>query len=232
MKAAALELRRLECGSWSRPVSFQAVQGELVVLLGRNGSGKTTLLNTIAGLLRSVSGDIYIQGRRVNEMDCAERVRSGVHIALEGRQLFGRLSVRRNLALGMFKSRRHQIEEDVTKILSIFPDLGDKLDERAAFLSGGQQTMVSVARALMGDPAIVLLDEPTLGLAPQNAQRLIEALRSVCTERHITVLVAEQNGLIARAFPSHVIVLVGGEVSFEGSLTQAASEGKLSQIFP
>jgi branched-chain amino acid transport system ATP-binding protein len=227
-----LALRKLESGSWRRPVSFELQTGEIVLLLGRNSSGKTTLLNTIAGLLPVRLGQVLIEGRDVSDLDTIGRTRSGVRLALEGRQVFGRLSVKRNLLLGAYGSGTdHEVKKDLEWVLDTFPDLRDKLDALAWSLSGGQQTMLNIGRALMGGPKLLLMDEPTLGLDPQNTRNLINALEQIRRERQVGILVAEQSGLFARAFPERVILIVGGEILFDGPWEQANREGKLTEIF-
>lgn len=155
-----------------------------------------------------------------------------MRIALEGRQVFGRLSVKRNLLLGAYgRSTDHGVKRDLEWVLGVFPDLRDKLDAFAWSLSGGQQTMVNIGRALMGSPKILLMDEPTLGLDPQNTRKLINALEQIRRERQVGILVAEQSGFFARAFPERVILMVGGEILFDGPWAEAAREGKLTEIF-
>jgi len=228
-----LELKKLESGNWRRQVSFDLQTGEVVLLLGRNSSGKTTLLNTIAGLLPVRLGQILVDGRDVSHMNIVSRTKCGVRLALQGRQIFSRLSVRRNLLLGAYGTDAdHEVSRNLAWILGVFPDLREKLDAVASSLSGGQQTMLNICRALMGNPRLLLLDEPTLGLDPQNAKRLVNALQQIRQERPVGILVAEQSGLIARAFPERVILMVGGEIVFDGPLAQATEEGKLIEIIP
>jgi branched-chain amino acid transport system ATP-binding protein len=227
-----LALRKMESGNWERPVSFELQTGEIVLLLGRNSSGKTTLLNTIAGIVPVRSGQVLVEGRDVSDLESLGRARVGVRIALEGRQVFGRLSVKRNLLLGAYgRGTDLEVKPDLEWVLGVFPDLRDKLDAYAWSLSGGQQTMVNIGRALMGNPKLLLMDEPTLGLDPQNTRKLIRALQQIRQERQVGILVAEQSGPFARAFPERVILMVGGEILFDGPWGDAAREGKLTEIF-
>jgi len=228
-----LELRKLESGNWGRQVSFDLQAGEFVLLLGRNSSGKTTLLNTIAGLLPVRSGQLLVGGQDVSHMNTVGRTQCGVRLAPQGRQIFSRLSVRRNLLLGAYgNGADHEVRRNLTWILGVFPDLREKLDAVASSLSGGQQTMLNIGRALMGNPRLLLLDEPTLGLDPQNTKKLIDALQQVRRERQVGILVAEQSGPFVRVFPERVILMVGGEIVFDGPLAQATEERKLIEIFP
>lgn len=140
--------------------------------------------------------------------------------------------MRRNLLLGAFtRHQRIEVESDLRWVLDVFPDLQQKLDQPAASLSGGQQRMVNVGRALMGRPLVLLLDEPTLGLDPQNTLKLIEAWRQIRVQRELAVLVAEQSGRFARAFPNRVVLLVGGEILFDGSLNEGERRGALAEVF-
>lgn len=227
-----LSLTDVEVGTWSRRVSFSVAPGEIVMLIGRNGAGKTTLLNTIAGLLRVRYGRVEWAGADVTQHDERGRVPAGIRIALEGRQLFSRLSVRRNLLLGAYL--RHEddlIRADFEWVLSVFPSLGGMLDRPAGSLSGGEQTMVNLGRALMGRPQLLLLDEPALGLAPRVAQGLIDAIRQICDERRIAAIIAEQTLAFAHAFPERVMLLVGGEIVFDGSMRDAEANLVLSSVF-
>jgi branched-chain amino acid transport system ATP-binding protein len=226
-----LRLVSMGSGSWNRPISFQVDVGEVVLLLGRNGAGKTTLLNTIAGLQPVRSGSIEIEDHDATKMDEQGRNRHSIRIALEGRQVFSRLSVQRNLLLGAYaRGRDKSINADMEWVLEIFPDLRTKLAAPAGSLSGGQQTMLNIGRAVMGRPKLLLLDEPALGLDPQNIKKLIKGINQIRAERKIGVLVAEQSGSFALAFSQRIILIMGGEILFDGSWEQAAQEGKLSDV--
>lgn len=226
-----LRLVSMESGSWNRPISFQVDVDEVVLLLGRNGAGKTTLLNTIAGLQPVRSGSIEIEDHDATNINEQWRSRYCVRIALEGRQVFSRLSVQRNLLLGAYaRGRDRSIYADLEWVLEIFPDLHTKLTAPAGSLSGGQQTMLNIGRALMGKPKLLLLDEPALGLDPQNIKKLIKAINQIRGERKVAVLVAEQSGSFALAFPQRIILIIGGEILFDGSWERAAQEGKLSDV--
>lgn len=227
-----LVVRNVESGTWQRPVSFDVYLGELAVLLGRNSSGKTTLLNTIAGLLPIRAGEIIIGNRDVTRMDSVARAQEGVRIALEGRQIFGSLAVRRNLLLGAYGiSSKREVAVRIQAVLDVFPDLQKKLDAPAWSLSGGQQTMLNIGRALMGNPVLLLLDEPMLGLDPQNTRQLVSALRRIQHERMMTVLVAEQSAIMARSFAERVLLMNGGEILFDGCLQDAQGSAGLSEVF-
>jgi len=225
-----LSVRAMESGTWHRSVSFDVPTGDVVVLLGRNSSGKTTLLNTIAGLLPVRAGEILIDNADVTAMDSIGRVRKGVRIAVEGRHVFPRLAVKRNLLLGAYGTTKRDAESRLDTVLHVFPDLVSKLDSLAWSLSGGQQTMLNVGRALMGEPRLLLLDEPMLGLDPQNTRKLITALRHIRGLRDIGVVVAEQSAVFARSFPERVMLMNGGEILFDGSLGAVTRSAALAEI--
>jgi len=226
-----LSLKDMECGTWRRPVSFEIGGGECVLLLGRNGAGKSTLLNTIAGLLPVHGGQVKIDGADATALAEEGRIKHGVRVALEGRQLFRRLSVRRNLMLGAYARRPGgDPDRDFEWVLNLFPALRQKLEQPAGSLSGGQQTMVNIGRALMGNPRLLLLDEPALGLDPLTDGKLAGALWQIREERGVSSLIAEQSGLFARAFRRRVILLVGGEVLFDGPWEGSEGSDKLSKV--
>lgn len=224
-----LRLIEMECGSWRRPFSLEVGKGESVLLLGRNGAGKSTLLNTIAGLLPVHGGRLEINEADATTQDEIGRIERGVRIALEGRQIFRRLSVRRNLLLGAYTRRPGgDSQGDFEWILNLFPVLREKLEQPAGSLSGGQQTMVNIGRALMGNPQLLLLDEPGLGLDPKNAGSLAKALWQIRERRGVSAIIAEQSGIFARAFRERVVILVGGEALFDGPWDEAERSRRLS----
>ena len=228
-----LKLSKMESGSWRRPISLQVEEKEIVLLLGRNGAGKTTLLNTIAGLVPLNSGRIDLNGIDVTHFDEIGRSNHGIRIALEGRQIFPRLSVRKNLLLGAYNNhKKKESYQTMDWVISVFPDLRTKLNAIAVTLSGGQQTQLNVGRALMGNPKLLLLDEPTLGLDPQNVNKLINALKLIQVEKNVTILIAEQGGALTRTFSQRIILIAGGEILFDGSWERAEKEKILETVLP
>jgi branched-chain amino acid transport system ATP-binding protein len=226
-----LQLDQVISGSWNRPVNFILQRGEVLLILGRNGVGKTTLLNTIAGLVPICCGKLSFEGNDITPFSEGERVEMGIHIALEGRKGFPRLSVRRNLLLGAFTQRgRQEIENDLEWIIDVFPSLREKLDYPAGTLSGGQQTQLNIARALMGRPKLLLLDEPALGLDPINTRIVISLVERVRIERQVTTIIAEQTGQFIQAFQQRVLLMVGGEILFDGSWAGVAQEKELLSL--
>jgi len=196
-------------------VSLEVKRGEIVALVGANGAGKSTLLRAIAGLLRPGSGRIDLDGRRIDGRPAHEIVRSGIAYVPEGRHLFGRLTVLDNLLLGAFIHRdgRVQALEEVT---SLFPVLKDRARQLAGTLSGGEQQMLAIARGLMSRPRVLLLDEPSLGIAPRLVSRIYEALAAI-NRAGLTLLLVEQNVRAALACASRAYVLQTGRIVREGA---------------
>ena len=196
-------------------VSLEVKRGEIVALVGANGAGKSTLLRAIAGLLRPGSGRIDLDGRRIDGRPAHEIVRSGIAYVPEGRHLFGRLTVLDNLLLGAFIHRdgRVQALEEVT---SLFPVLKDRARQLAGTLSGGEQQMLAIARGLMSRPRVLLLDEPSLGIAPRLVTRIYEALAAI-NRAGLTLLLVEQNVRAALACASRAYVLQTGRIVREGA---------------
>ncbi len=175
-------------------VSLRIEEGEAVALIGANGAGKTTLLKAIAGLVGISGGDIRLRGRSIARIPADERVRLGIALAPEGRRLFGRLQVHENLILGTYtnKDPAHRARR-LDVVYSLFPILRERAAQRAGTLSGGQQQMLAIGRALMSDPRILMLDEPSLGIMPVMADQIIEVLQRLHREQGLTVLLVEQN---------------------------------------
>jgi branched-chain amino acid transport system ATP-binding protein len=212
-----LKLDGVESGSWRHAISLEVQAGEVLLVLGRNGVGKTTLLNTLAGLVPINRGTLVFQDEYITRLDAQDRVAKGIQIALEGRRIFRRLSVQKNLELGAFgRKQRDGVNDDIKWVTNVFPDLRVKLNHAAGTLSGGQQTQLNLARALMGRPKLLLLDEPALGLDPKNLNTVITTLKKIRAETGVTTLIAEQSGQFIEAFPNRVVVLVGGEILFDG----------------
>ena len=178
-----------------KDLSLEVREGELVALLGANGAGKTTTLSCIAGTMRSTEGHIWFAGEEISRLSPEAIVRRGISLAPEGRRVFQRLSVAENLALGAATRRgsRREVQEDREHMLSLFPVLRKRLKQAAGLLSGGEQQQLAIARALMSRPRLLLLDEPTLGLAPILVNLIFELIVRLRAERSLTVLLVEQN---------------------------------------
>jgi branched-chain amino acid transport system ATP-binding protein len=197
-------------------VSFRVDAGEVVSLVGSNGAGKTTILRTVAGLLHPPRGEIRLRGEAIHRTPPYELVRKGVAMVPEGRQLFGRLSVWDNLLMGAYTLReKSQIEESLETVLSMFPILKARRDQRAETLSGGEQQQLAIARGLMSRPSLLLLDEPSLGIMPKLVAEIFETIRHI-REKGITVLLVEQNVFEALDVSDRAYVLQSGRIVLEG----------------
>lgn len=198
-------------------VSMTVNTGELVVLLGANGAGKTSLFNAISGLLKPASGDIQFEDKRLNGMKASAIVSSGVVQCAEGRKLFPQMSVMQNLMMGAYVHRRDRQgnRKRLNEVLELFPILEDKADEPAGSLSGGQQQMVAIGRAMMSRPRLLMLDEPSLGLAPLVVKQVFETVRQI-NSLGTTVLLAEQNAFAALKIAHRAYVMENGHLVMEG----------------
>jgi branched-chain amino acid transport system ATP-binding protein len=197
-------------------VSLKVAEGEIVTLVGSNGAGKTTLLRAISGVQPAASGSIRFAGERIDGMEAHRRVAKGIAQVPEGRQVFAPLSVEDNLRLGAVTRRDAGIAADLSDIYAMFPALAEKRRAAAGALSGGQQQMLAIGRALMARPKLVLLDEPSMGLAP----RLVEQIFSTITqfkERGLTVLLVEQNARAALAIADRGYIMETGRIEISGS---------------
>jgi len=198
-------------------VDITARSGELTVILGANGSGKTTLFRTISGLVRPREGDIEFDGRRLPGLPADRIVKAGLAHCPEGRHLFAKMPVEKNLILGGYVRRRDRarLRELLEQVYELFPMLHEKRQQPAGTLSGGQQQMVAIGRALMSDPALLILDEPSMGLAPLVTEQVLEAVAQI-NRNGIAVLLAEQNAQAALRIAHRGFVLAEGRVVLSG----------------
>jgi branched-chain amino acid transport system ATP-binding protein len=202
-----------------KSVSLRVEQGEVVTLLGANGAGKSTTLRTISGLLRPASGEVWFEGQAIHHMAPEKIVRLGISHVPEGRRIFPGLTVRENIMLGTSNRGRlpkKQMDEEVAEMFDIFPVIKPFENPVGWTLSGGQQQMLAVARGLMAKPKLLLLDEPSLGLAPVIVQQLFATIR-VIHARGTTILLVEQNANMALSVANRGYVLETGEMKVEGS---------------
>jgi branched-chain amino acid transport system ATP-binding protein len=200
-----------------RDVSFDVIEGEVVSLVGANGAGKSTVLRTIAGLLRPHAGEIRLRGEPIHTTPAYALVRKGVAMVPEGRQLFGRLSVKDNLLMGAYTlDKSQEIEETLESVLSLFPILKERGSQTAQTLSGGEQQQLAIARALMSRPKLLLLDEPSLGLSPKLVAEIFDTIHHI-HEKGITVLLVEQNVFEALEISDRAHVLQSGRIVLSGT---------------
>ncbi|MBC8007311.1 MAG: ABC transporter ATP-binding protein [Prolixibacteraceae bacterium] len=202
-----------------KSVSLRVEQGEVVTLLGANGAGKSTTLRTISGLLRPASGEVWFEGQRIHDMAPEKIVRLGISHVPEGRRIFPGLTVRENIMLGTSNRGRlpkKQMDEEIAEMFDIFPVIKPFENALGWTLSGGQQQMLAVARGLMAKPKLLLLDEPSLGLAPVIVQQLFTTIRTIHASG-TTILLVEQNANMALSVANRGYVLETGEMKVEGS---------------
>jgi branched-chain amino acid transport system ATP-binding protein len=212
-------------------ITFEVAQGEIVALLGANGAGKSTTLASIAGLLKPTSGTINYGGRPIAGLPPEILSRQGIGLVPEGRRVFASLSVGENLWLGgashasaeECKTRQAELEER-------FPILRERVRQKAGLLSGGEQQMLAIARALMSKPKLLLLDEPSLGLAPQMVERVFDLITSLRDEG-LTILLVEQNVPMSLAIADRGIVLANGRIAMSGKGADLARDSKVSQTY-
>lgn len=214
-----------------RGIDFRVAAGEIVVLLGANGAGKSSTLNALCGLVSTAGGEVRLDGDVVTGLATEDLVRRGLTLSPEGRRVFGTLTVAENLLLGGYTLKgadeRAQTEADV---LGLFPILAERRAQYASTLSGGQQQMLAVARALMSRPRILLLDEPSLGLAPQIVEQVFEL---IATLRHsgVTVLLVEQNAALSLEIADRGYLLAGGRIAGEGTGAELAASETLEAAY-
>ena len=200
-----------------RGVSVEVEEGEIVTLIGSNGAGKSTTLRTISGLLRPRQGEIWLRGQRIDGRRPHEIVAMGVCQSPEGRRVFARMSVLENLEMGAFARRdRAEVRGDYDRVFELFPRLLERKEQKAGTLSGGEQQMLAIGRALMAAPKVLLLDEPSMGLAPILVEQIFDIVKTI-NERGTTVLLVEQNALMALAIAQRGYILQTGEVVLSDS---------------
>ncbi len=205
---------KVEC---LKGINFCIREGEVVALLGANGAGKTTVLKTISGLIRPAAGEILFRGRSISSLSAREIVQCGIAHVPEGRKIFQRLDVLENLELGAFVRRDSaEILKDLEKIFELFPILKKRLRQKAGTLSGGEQQMLAIGRGLMSRPAILLLDEPSLGLAPLLVSGIFKMIEAV-HQKGTTILLVEQNARMALKVADRAYVLETGQMALEGT---------------
>jgi branched-chain amino acid transport system ATP-binding protein len=232
-----LEIRGLNAGYGMIPVlrdiTFSIGKGDLMAMVGSNGAGKTTLIKTISGLIQPTAGEIILREKSIVGLNSAEIVRMGVTQAPEGRRIFSGLSVEENLRLGAFtrtSKTAKDLEEDLENIYTYFPRLKERRSQLAGTMSGGEQQMCAIGRALMGRPQLLMIDELSLGLAPI----IVESLLDILTQIHAggtTILLVEQDASVALGFCQQAVVLETGCITYTGSAVDLLSDGRLVKSY-
>jgi len=214
-----------------RSITFHVREGETVALIGANGAGKTSTLKAIARVLDAVGGDVHFCGEKISRIAPHQVIRKGIALVPEGRGVFPRLSVRENLQMGAFV--RHDavdVEKDLKMVFEYFPRLRERESQLAGTLSGGEQQMLAIGRALMGRPKMLLLDEPSMGLAPIMVQKIFEVIRAVAASGMTTLLV-EQNARLALQSSQRGYVLESGAISLSGDSAELLDDPKVRACY-
>jgi len=231
-----LELQGVYCNIGKHEVlhgvSLEMEQGELVCMLGANGAGKSTLFRTISGLLRPTQGSITFEGEVISRIRPDAIVRKGISLCPEGRKLFPRLSVKKNLMMGAYSRYREkeEVAAALREVYELFPILEERSEQEAGTLSGGEQQMLAIGRALMSQPRLLLLDEPSLGLAPLVVTRIMETIVDI-NRRGITIMLSEQNASMALSISTRGYVLENGSIVLEGSAEELAGNEEVKKAY-
>jgi branched-chain amino acid transport system ATP-binding protein len=210
-------------------ISFTVNEGEIVALLGANGAGKTTTQKTISGMLRPTLGSITYDGKRIDGIPAHELIRLGICHVPEGRHVFPRMTVHENLEMGAFRFKSVD-QADLDRVFELFPRLKERIKQQAGTLSGGEQQMLAIGRALMGKPHLLLLDEPSMGLAPLIVAQIFEIIREI-NDSGVTVLVVEQNAAQALALANRGYVMETGEIVLEGTGRELLADDRVRAAY-
>jgi branched-chain amino acid transport system ATP-binding protein len=214
-----------------RGISLSVEDGEIVTLIGSNGAGKSTTLRTISGLLRPRQGTVMLEGKRLDGLRPHQIVELGVCQSPEGRRVFARMSVQENLEMGAFSRRDHaKILDDYERIYGLFPRLRERRSQKAGTLSGGEQQMLAIGRALMSAPRVLLLDEPSMGLAPILVEQIFDIVRTI-NQSGTTVLLVEQNALMALGIANRGYILQTGEIVLTDVAERLAANPEVKKAY-
>jgi len=212
-------------------IDLSVDQGELVCLIGANGAGKTTTLKGITGLQPIKSGKIHYAGEDITGKPAFQLVRKGLSMVPEGRGVFGALTIEENLAMGAYaRDDRAAIKDDIERVFGLFPRLKERRKQTAGTLSGGEQQMLAMGRAIMSRPKLLLLDEPSMGLAPLMVQKVFETVMAISREG-VTILLIEQNAKLALEVSSRGYVMESGEITLQGKAKQLLSDPKVREAY-
>jgi branched-chain amino acid transport system ATP-binding protein len=212
-------------------LSITVPKGAIVTLIGSNGAGKSTTLRTISGLLHAKTGSVTFEGKDISRTQGHEVVGMGISHSPEGRRIFPRMTVDENLELGAFtRSDREAISADRDRVLELFPRLAERINQKAGTMSGGEQQMLAVARAMMADPKLLLLDEPSMGLAPVLVDLIFDTIEKI-REQGVTVLLVEQNALAALRVADYAYVLESGSLKLQGPARELSEDDEIVRAY-
>jgi branched-chain amino acid transport system ATP-binding protein len=221
-----------------RGVSLEVLEGQIVTLLGANGAGKTTTLKAISNLLRAergevTKGQILYRGERIDKSNPSELVKRGICQVMEGRHCFQHLTVEENLLTGAFTRNisRADLKRDLELVYTYFPRLKERRSSQSGYTSGGEQQMTAIGRALMARPKMILLDEPSMGLAPQLVEEIFEIVRDLNTKERVSFLLAEQNTMVALRFADYGYILENGRVVMDGAAKDLAQNEDVKEFY-
>jgi branched-chain amino acid transport system ATP-binding protein len=214
-----------------KDVSFEVEEGEIVALIGANGAGKTSTLHAISSLISSKSGEIIFDGKDISKMPAHKIVGLNLAQVPEGRRIFAQLSVEDNLEMGAFLRDDNKIDDDIQHIYSLFPRLEERKKQLAGTLSGGEQQMLAMGRALMSKPKLLLLDEPSMGLSPILVNEIFDIIKTINKEEGVTVLLVEQNASKALKIADKAYVLETGTITVSGKAADVANNSRVKEAY-
>ena len=214
-----------------KSINLELFKGEIVTLLGSNGAGKTTTLHTISGLLKATSGEIVFNQTAIHKLPAHKITALGIAQSPEGRQVFATMTILENLEMGAYlRTDKAQIDEDLEYVYSLFPKLKERKNQLAQTLSGGEQQMLAIARAYMSKPQLLVLDEPSLGIAPILVSSIFRAIKEI-NQKGMTVLLVEQNAYLALSISHRAYVLTNGEITLQGPSAQLMSDPEIKKAY-
>ena len=214
-------------------ISFNVNEGEIVTIIGANGAGKSTTLKAISGLLdpRGIKGEILLDGEKISDLSGHKIVEKGIIQVLEGRHIFAQLTVEENIRLGAFSKKDSEIVDEIEKIYKRFPRLEERKKQLGGTLSGGEQQMLAIARAIINKPKLLLLDEPSLGLAPIIVKEIFDIIRSINEDYNTTILLVEQNSKMALKVSDRGYVLQNGKIVLEGKSSDLLNDDRVKDAY-
>ncbi|WP_352418105.1 ABC transporter ATP-binding protein [Proteiniborus sp.] len=214
-----------------KDISLKVMDGEIVTLIGANGAGKSTTLKAISGLKKPSSGEIKFSGKKINSLIAPDIVKLGISHVPEGRRIFSKMNVMENLEMGAFtRTDKVEVNKDFEKIFSLFPRLSERKGQMAGTLSGGEQQMLAIGRALMSRPKLILLDEPSMGLAPIVVKEIFSIINSI-NKAGTTVLLVEQNAHMALSTADRAYIIRNGEIEIEGNAKELLQNEKVKKAY-